>query len=178
MYEQFQDAIFKKVAEHLKERFPHRSLGLVHPNELIIQDLEFLKQHNKMKWDAGVKSRTLIDMVEKHPIKLVIYYRGEPVGYAFGGYNEELKSVEVHWMEKRNDAHEDLDHQMLGIVLDTYATYALFLDSQGMVSDKIAMVSPVEGAKAYYIESGFTFDSDYNRGASAMILNRVSNSVV
>ena len=173
MYEQFQDAVFKKVSEQLKLRFPHRSLELVHPNDLIIEDLKFLKQHNKMMWDAGLKSRFMIDLQEKHPIKLVIYYRGEPVGYAFGCYNEELSAAEVHWMEKRNDAHEDLDHQMLGIVLDTFSTYALFLDAQGLKCDTIAMVSPVEGAKAHYLEGGFTFDANYKRGASAMIIRRV-----
>ena len=176
MYEQFQDAVFKKVAEHLKLRFPHRSLELVHPNDLIIEDLIFLKQHNKMMWDAGLKSRVMIDMQEKHPIKLVVYYRGEPVGYAFGCYNDELSSAEVHWMEKRNDAHEDLDHQMLGIVLDAFSTYALFLDAQGIKCDTIAMVSPVEGAKAHYLEGGFTFVANYNRGASAMVIQRVSKS--
>ncbi len=175
MFASFQKAVFKKVAEQLKLRFPHRSLELVYPDDLILQDLDFLKTNNKLLWNAGIKSRIFTDLNESHPIKLVVYYRGEPIGYAFGGFNQELQSVEVGWMEKRNDAHEDLDHQMLGIVLDAYSAYALFLNAQGHQVNTIAMVSPVEGAKRYYLESNFAFDGNYKNGASAMILTRATN---
>lgn len=178
MFASFQSAVFKKVGEHLKQRFPHRSLELVYPDDLIIDDLDFLKTHNKLMWNAGIKSRLFTDLNEEHPIKLVVYYRGSPVGYAFGGFNKDKKAVEIGWMEKRNDAHEDLDHQMLGIVLDSYAAYALFLNAQGHDINQIVLVSPVEGAKRYYLESNFTYVADYNHGASAMILSMLSKDVV
>jgi len=174
MVQAFQTAIFKSVAEQLKERFPHKSLGLVFADELVLKDMEFLKTHNKLRWDPGLKSRTFIDMMEKHPIKLVVYYRGEPIGFAFGCYSQEKQAVHICWMEKRNDAHEDLDHQMLGIVLDCFSAYAQFLQRKGETIGTIALISPVEGAIRYYTDSGFEYVADYDHGASAMILkNRI-----
>lgn len=170
MFKAFQTAVFKKVAEQLKDRFPHRSLELVYADELVLKDMEFLKTYNKLRWDPGLKSRVFIDMMEEHPIKLVVYYRGEPIGFAFGCFCKDMKAVHICWMEKRNDAHEDLDHQMLGIVLDCFAAYAQFLKRQGETITTIALVSPVEGAKRYYTDSGFEFVSDYDRGGSAMVL--------
>lgn len=174
MFKAFQTAVFKKVADQLKERFPHRSLELEYADELILNDMEFLKTHNKLRWDPSLKSRVFMDLLEEHPIKLVVYYRGEPIGYAFGCYCQELSAVHICWMEKRNDAHADLDHQMLGIVLDCYATYAQFLQRQGYIATTIALVSPVEGAKRYYLDSGFIYVEDYHRGASAMVLRNQS----
>lgn len=166
----FQTAVFKHVADRLKERFPHKSLELVYADELILKDMEFLKTNNKLRWDPGLKSRVFIDMMEEHPIKLVVYYRGEPIGFAFGCYYKPKQAVHICWMEKRNDAHEDLDHQMLGIVLDCFAAYAQFLQRQGEPIGTIALVSPVEGALRYYTDSGFEYVADYDRGGSAMVL--------
>lgn len=176
MFQAFQTAVFKNVAEQLKGRFPHKSLELVYADELILKDMEFLKNNNKLRWDPGLKSRFFIDMMEEHPIKLVVYYRGEPIGFAFGCYCKPKQAVHICWMEKRNDAHEDLDHQMLGIVLDCFAAYAQFLlKVQVETINTIALVSPVEGALRYYTDSGFEYVSDYDRGASAMILrNRLT----
>lgn len=170
MFQAFQTAVFTSVAEHLKGRFPHRSLELVYADELILKDMEFLKSNNKLRWDPGIKSRVFIDMIEEHPIKLVVYYRGEPIGFAFGCYSKQKQAVHICWMEKRNDAHEDLDHQMLGIVLDCFTAYALLLKRQGETIDIIALVSPVEGVKRYYTDSGFEYVDDYDHGGSAMIL--------
>ncbi|MFS7881917.1 hypothetical protein ACEPPC_07895 [Cronobacter malonaticus] len=172
MFQAFQTAVFKSVAEHLKGRFPHKSLELVYADELILKDMEFLKNNNKLRWDPGLKSRVFMDMMEEHPIKLVVYYRGEPIGFAFGCYCKQKNAVHICWMEKRNDAHEDLDHQMLGIVLDCFSAYALFLKKQDMAIDTIALVSPVEGAMRYYTDSGFQYISDYYQGASAMVLQK------
>ena len=170
MFDAFQMAVFGKVADHLKDRFPHKSLRLVYAEKLIIDDLDFLKQHNKLIWQPSTKANVLIGMVEEHPVKLVIYYRGSPVGYAFGCYCSETQALKVCWMEKRNDAHEDLEHQMLGIVLDAYAAYAQFLQRRGTLVGTIAFMSPLEGAKQYYLDSGFTYIPDFDRGSSAMIL--------
>lgn len=170
MLQAFQTAVFKQVAEQLKGRFPHRSLELVYADELVLKDMEFLKTSNKLRWDPGLKSRVFMDMMEEHPIKLVVYYRGEPIGFAFGCFNKHMQAVHICWMEKRNDAHEDLDHQMLGIVLDSFSAYALFLQKRGETISTIALVSPVEGAIRYYTDSGFEYISDYEHGGSAMIL--------
>lgn len=176
MFKAFQKAVFQNVAEQLKDRFPHRSLRLAYAEELIIEDFEFLKTNNKLRWDPSLKSHFFIDMMEVHPIKLAIYYRGEPVGYAFGCYCEEKQAVHICWMEKRNDAHEDLDHQMLGIVLDSYASYAQFLQLQGYKATTIALVSPVEGAKRYYLDSNFEYIEDYQYGGGAMVLRNQFNA--
>ena len=173
MFQAFQTAVFKNVAEYFKGRFPHKSLGLVYADELVLKDMEFLKANNKLRWDPGLKSRVFMDMMEEHPIKLVVYYRGEPIGFAFGCYCKPKNAVHICWMEKRNDAHEDLDHQMLGIVLDCFSAYARFLNLQGESIDSIALVSPVDGAIRYYTESGFEYIADYERGGCAMVLRSV-----
>lgn len=170
MFDAFQTAIFGKVADKLKERFPHKSLRLAYADALIIEDLDFLKKHNKLIWEPSLKARVLIDMVEEHPVKLVIYYRGSPVGYAFGCYCSDTQSLKVCWMEKRNDAHEDLDHQMLGIVLDAYAAYGQFLQRRGTTVSLIAFMSPIEGSKRYYSDSGFEYIDDFHSGSPAMVL--------
>jgi len=170
MSKELQSIIFAEVAKNLKDRFPHKSLSLVHPDQLVFEDLQFLTENKKLIWAPSLKVLPGWDFDSGHPIRVVIYYRAEPIGYAFGGYNEALSSVEIHWMEKRNDAHEDLKHQMLGIALDTYSAYAKFLRSQGLPVTQIALVGPVEGVRRYYQESNFTYVGSYNGSQCAMIL--------
>lgn len=170
MFEAFQTAIFDSVAEQLRDRFPHKSLSIVVPSALIYEDLELLRKTGRIKWDPFLKTQPFFELDNVHPIRLVVYYRGNPVGYAFGGYRKSHSAVEICWMEKRNDAHEDLDHQMLGIALDAYSAYAIFLRAQEHKVDKIALVNPIEGVRRYYQDSNFKYVDSYNGAVSAMIL--------
>lgn len=170
MSKDLQGVIFSEVAKALKERFPHKSLSLVYPDSLVFEDLQFLTDNGKLRWAPNFKASPAWDFDNGHPIRVVAYYRGEPIGYALGGYNEICSAVEIHWMEKRVDAHEDLDYQMLGIALDAYSAYAVHLRSQGQQVSKLALVGPVEGVRRYYQESNFTFVDSYYKGQCAMIL--------
>lgn len=170
MFKAFQTAVFKHVAEQIRSRFPHRSLELVYADKLILQDMETLRDSRKLRWDPSLKSDVFLDMIEQHPVKLVIYYRGQPIGYAFGCYCEKTTSMHICWMEKRNDAHNDFDHQMLGVVLESYASYARFLQKRGFDVKEIALISPIDGVRRYYTDCGFTFVSGYYGGADAMVL--------
>lgn len=55
MFQAFQTAVFKNVAEYLKGRFPHKSLGLVYADELVLKDMEFLKANNKLRMGSRTK---------------------------------------------------------------------------------------------------------------------------
>ncbi|WP_099073847.1 MULTISPECIES: hypothetical protein [Proteus] len=164
-----QEFIFDNVAKMLRDKYPHKSLRIEYPSDLIIEDLDTLQKEGKLKWKASVKSGTLLNIEQEHPIKLVVYYRGEPVGYAFGGYKKKLESLEISWIEKRVDAHADLDHQMLGLTIDSYAAYGMMLRKNGLPVKQLAIVSPVEDAKRYYKECGFDYTASYDGYTEAMI---------
>ncbi|WP_387692914.1 hypothetical protein [Photorhabdus sp. RM71S] len=170
MFEDYQSAVFKSVQDRLKSKYPEPSLKLEYPSEQALQDLDAVKSSGYFTWVPSLKSTVFTSYSYDHPIKLVVYYRGQPVGYAFGGYNDQCSSVEISWMEKRKDAHADLKNQMLGLALDSYSAYGIFLKKIGYSVDKLAIVSPLEGVKKYYLESGFRYDEDYNRGTPAMVL--------
>lgn len=167
---QIQSAVFSAVAERTKMRFPHQSLRLEVPDQLILEDLDFLKENKKIKWHASLKTFPVMNVDNDHPVRVVMYYRGNPVGYAFGGVCERRRSLEIHWMEKRNDAHEDLCHQFLGVVLDAYGAYAAYLISQGVDINRFAFVSPIEGSLRYYTDSGLTYDAAYDGSTAAMTM--------
>ncbi|WP_038203993.1 hypothetical protein [Xenorhabdus bovienii] len=170
MFENYQSVVFKAVQVRLQSKYPDPSLKLEYPKEQAFLDLDAVKNSGHFTWVPSLKSAVLINLTYDHPIKLVVYYRGQPVGYAFGGYNDQCSSVEISWMEKRKDAHVDLKNQMLGLAFDSYSAYAIFLKKNGYSVDKLAVVSPLEDVKKYYLDSGFRYDAGYNKGASAMIL--------
>lgn len=164
-----QGAVFDNVAKRLRNKYPHKSLNIAYPSDLVIEDLDTLQGLGKLKWKASTKSGIMLTIEQQHPIKLVVYYRGAPVGYAFGGYKEKLESLEISWIEKRNDAHTDLDHQMLGLTIDSYAAYGMMLRKEGMPVKQIALVSPVEDVKRYYKDCGFKYTTSYDGHTEAMI---------
>ncbi len=174
MFEAFQDAVFNQVAKEIKHRFPDDSLTLTYATEQIIEDFTELSKRHKLVWDPWLKSQPFFSSDHKHHIKLAVYYRKVPVGYAFGNFSEDRCAVEICWMEKRIDADPDLDKQMLPIALSAYSAYALLLRARGYVVDKIAMVSPRDVVIPYYkAHTNFRYISDYDRGACAMVLDIV-----
>lgn len=168
-----QSEIFKAFADVVTYQYPDTSLCMVYADEPVLQDLEFLRENKKIKWDPSLKAMPFFDLDNEHPIRLVIYYRKEPIGYAFGGYRSSHKAVEVSWMEKRKDAHPDLDHQMLKLVMGAYATYATHLSRNGNEVDKLALVGPIDGVKQYYLDTGFVYNATYNGAIPAMVAKLV-----
>ncbi|PHM63543.1 hypothetical protein [Xenorhabdus ishibashii] len=173
MSKDYQSVVFKAVQDRLKSKYPDPSLKLEYPTEQALQELDSVKNSGNFTWFPSLKGNVFTDssyLQPDHPIKLVVYYKGQVIGYAFGGYKEKCSSVEIAWMEKRKDAHGDLKNQMLGLALDSYSTYGIFLKEFGYSVDKVAIVSPLEDVKKYYLESGFRYDEDYDNGTPAMIL--------
>ncbi|MEM8170526.1 hypothetical protein Q4R15_11755 [Morganella morganii] len=164
-----QDVIFGMVAKKLQCRYPDKSLSITYPSPLVIDDLDTLQEQGKLSWKASIKSGIMLTIDQVHPVKLVVYYRNVPVGYAFGGYKEHLETLEISWLEKRKDAHPDLNYQMLGLTLDSYAAYAAFLIKKGKPVKQIALVSPVEDVKPYYKKQGFKYTETYDGYTEAMI---------
>ncbi|MBV0841535.1 hypothetical protein [Serratia liquefaciens] len=173
MSKDVQSEIFKAYASAVSYQYPDDSLQMVYAETPVLQDLDFLRDNKKIRWDPSLKSLPFFDTDNEHPIRLVIYYRKDPVGYAFGGYRKSHKAVEVTWMEKRIDAHPDLDHQMLKLVVGAYATYATYLNNNGSEVDKLALVGPIEGVKQFYLDSGFVYNATYNGALAAMIADLV-----
>lgn len=160
-----QSLTFSSVAKELSSKYPDNSLRLVTPknnSDLIMDDLRFLKQRDKLAYDAEIKmGLNQYDGNNEHPVRLVVYYRGNPVGFAFGCVSEDQRFLEISWMEKRNDAHEDLDHQFLGIVLNAYTAYAATLSVLDIHVHSLALIAPVPGARKYYEKCGFIYTSRY-----------------
>ncbi|VEJ54613.1 hypothetical protein [Pragia fontium] len=171
-YLQIQSIAFAHAAKQLKGRYPHQTLQLVVPkafdDPIIIDDLMFLKNKGVLRYDPGLKVFPF-ELDYDHPVRLVMYYRGSPIGFAFGNVNYELNSIEILWMEKRNDAHEDLDYQFLSIVIDAYLAYAKVIGTMGIEVGQLALVGPIDGVIGYYQQSGFTFVSNYYKQCSAMV---------
>lgn len=169
MEQQFLEAqslTFSSVAKKLSSKYLHNSLQLVTPknnSDPIMDDLRFLKQHERLAFDADIKmglNRYVGN--NEHPVRLVVYYRGNPVGFAFGCVSKDQQFLEISWMEKRNDAHKDLDHQFLGIVLNAYTAYAATLS---VVLDihvhSLVLIAPVLGVREYYKDCGFIYTDKY-----------------
>ncbi|MCD1127167.1 hypothetical protein LPW36_14385 [Jinshanibacter sp. LJY008] len=169
---QIQEVTFSAVAGRLKVKYPHQSLRIVVPKDfhdpIITDDLQCLKDRGVLQFNPGLKIFPM-EIGCDHPVRLVIYYRELPIGFAFGNVNYSNQTIEILWMEKRNDAHEDLDHQFLGIVLDAYLTYVAVLLSTGIKINKFALVGPIHGVIAYYTQSGFAYEQNYLRQCDAMV---------
>ncbi|WP_025903240.1 hypothetical protein [Tatumella sp. UCD-D_suzukii] len=168
--EQFQEGVFLELAKKITLRLPENSLRLTPPNPLINEEFRALKQQGLLMWDASEKFFIRCDLAESHPIKLIVYYRKQPIGYAMGGYNTATNTVEISWLEKRRDAHRDLDRQFLPIVLESFTGYALALRLRGITPTSIALTNPLQNRISYYSKSGFSFKTDYHKGMPAMIL--------
>lgn len=93
------------------------------------------------------------------------------VGYVFGGYNDSRQALEVHYMEKVRDSHEDLNRQFLPLVVEVLAAYACFIKQQGLDVDRIALVNPVSNRQQYYVDSGFELHGNYDGYCHAMVLS-------
>lgn len=174
MLEAFQEAAFNQVAEQLKQKYPDNTLVLTYADTPVIDDFMVLNKAGKLRWDPWLKNQPFFQPDHKHPIKLAIYYRRTPLGYAFGNFSDERQSLEICWMEKRRDAHEDMDHQMLPIALTCFSAYGMLLRAQGYIVNKIAMVSPIEDVRPYYHEHGrFRYIPDYDGTICAMVLDEL-----
>ncbi|HHW7209459.1 TPA: hypothetical protein ACU15Y_002553 [Escherichia coli] len=174
MFKAFQEAAFKQVAEGIRHKFPDNSLVLTYADTPVIDDFVALNRLGKLRWDPWLKNQPFFQEGQEHPIKLAVYYKKLPLGYAFGNYRKEKASLEICWMEKRKDADADMDHQLLPVALSCFSAYGLLIRAQGNVVDKIAMVSPVEDVRKYYYQHAkFRFISEYDGSICAMVLDEL-----
>lgn len=174
MLQAFQEAAFNQVALQIKQKYPDNTLVLTYADVPVIDDFMTLNRLGKLRWDPWLKNQPFFQPDHRHPIKLAIYYRRAPLGYAFGNFSEERQSLEICWMEKRSDAHEDMDYQMLPIALTCFSAYGMLLRQQGYVVNKIAMVSPIEDVRPYYTQhGGFRYIPDYDGTICAMVLDEL-----
>ncbi|POV64341.1 hypothetical protein C3404_09515 [Citrobacter freundii complex sp. CFNIH11] len=174
MLEAFQEAAFNQVAEEIKHKYPDNTLVLTYAHSPVIEDFMILNRAGKLKWDPWLKNQPFFQPEHTHPIRLVVYYRRTPLGYAFGNFSAERQSLEICWIEKRLDAHADMDEQMLPIALTCFSAYGMLLRKQGHEINKIAMVSPTEDVRAYYYKHAkFRYIPDYDGAICAMVLDEL-----
>ncbi|MFV9350549.1 hypothetical protein ABQ428_24235 [Citrobacter freundii] len=138
MLEAFQEAAFNQVAEEIKHKYPDNTLVLTYAHSPVIEDFMILNRAGKLKWDPWLKNQPFFQPEHTHPIRLAVYYRRTPLGYAFGNFSAERQSLEICWIEKRLDAHADMDEQMLPIALTCFSAYGMLLRKQGHEINKIA----------------------------------------
>ncbi len=145
-------------------------------DKLALKDIEELKGRGLLFWDLSFKLMPFMDSVSncKHQLLTVVYY-GDGVigrycaGYALGCVNEERKSVELNFIEKRKDASVDLNHTFFPAIYEAWTTYVYALiDLFGYEIDKFVLVGPVPGVRKYYTDAGFTAVDDYF-GSEVMI---------
>lgn len=177
MYELVQTLVFKKAAIAIAERLPEKNLYLEVPTEPVLSDLDEMNQLGLLTWIPRMVLPPFVTYEYHHPVRFVVYYSGKLVGYVFGGYHQERCVLEVHYLEKRRDAHVDLGKKFLPIAVETLAAYALFLKSEGLKVDNIAFVNPVSGLSKYYEDSGFSYVHNYDGFFSAMVFSRLNQGL-
>lgn len=176
--EEIQEQIFSNVSLKISERLPKNITLTATPNERVLSDLNDLKDQGLIIWDFAMKAApwgTPVSNLE-HMIKCIAYY-GDAVdgyycvGYAIGCVDVKNRTMEINFIEKRNDASEDLKDQFLPVIFDAFMAYKSFLNEFDPDSfiDKVALVGPVPGVRKYYVEHGFEYISDYSYGIDAMI---------
>lgn len=172
------DYLFKSIAENLSAKLPDSSLQIANAEGLVLDDLNQLQERNVIKFQAFIKAFPACFPIDcEHPFRVVFYYRKLPVGYVYGGVSHQRQAAELHLLEKRSDAHSDLDHQFLTLAIDFAATYTLYICKQQSMApyDKIALIGPVEGVLPYYKSCGFTIEANYVNNQSAMVSQRCSS---
>ncbi len=168
-----QDLVFSLSANSIGKQHSLKTLKLAAPlnmNDEMIKDLCFLRDQGLLKYDASLKIFPM-EIDSPHPVRLVVYYTGKPMGYAFGNMDIVNGTVEITWIEKRKDAHPDLDCQFLAIAVGSYLAYAATLRrSLGVPFKQIALIGAVEGARKYYERCGFRSVSNYQGRGEAMVI--------
>ncbi|HHR6502547.1 TPA: hypothetical protein ACS8CD_003107 [Providencia alcalifaciens] len=169
-----QDIVFSLSANSISKQLPLKTLKLAAPlsmNDEMIKDLCFLRDKGLLKYDASLKIFPM-EIESPHPVRLVVYYGGKPVGYAFGNMDFTNGTIEITWIEKRKDASSDLDCQFLAIAVSAYLAYAATLRSSlGVTFKQIALIGAVEGARSYYERCGFRSVSYYQGRGEAMVIS-------
>lgn len=170
-FEIVQPTLFKAAAEQLRARLPDPSLFIEVPTQPILGDLDELNRLGKIIWVPRMVIPPYCDYDYHHPVRFVVYYRTKMLGYVFGGYNENRQALEVHYMEKVRDAHEDFLKKFLPLVIEVLAAYACFIKQQGLGVDRIALVNPTSNRQDYYAGSGFELHGNYDGFCHAMVLS-------
>jgi len=150
-------------------------------SESTFLDLEELKNKGLLVWDFKMKSSSWSSVVSnpKHAINCVAYYGDAEtgyycLGYAIGCISEDQTLVEINFIEKRKDASAELDGKFLPVIIDAFASYALYLnkETEANISDFV-LVGPLPGVKAYYQKAGFINVENYYKGADGMLMKLI-----
>ncbi|PMN12583.1 hypothetical protein [Vibrio lentus] len=173
--EQLQSRAFHEASAKFNELLPSDiCIGI--GDELALADIEVLKEKGLLFWDLAFKLQPFMECISNsnHKILTVVYY-GDGVigrycaGYALGSINEERKTIELNYIEKRADASEDLRCMFLPAIYEAWVSYAYTLiDLYGYDIERFVLVGPVPGVRRYYLESGFTEVLDFF-GSEAMV---------
>jgi len=170
-FELIHPTIFNAVAKQLGTKLPDPSIKIEVPTSLIMSDLDEFNRLGKIKWVPRMMIPPYCDYEYHHPVRFVVYYCTKMVGYVFGGYNEIKKALEVHYMEKVDGCHADLNRKFLPIAVEVLSTYACFLKQQGLAVDRMALVNSVSNKQSYYHNSGFELHANYDGFCHAMVLS-------
>jgi hypothetical protein len=173
--EEVQQNLFSISAIQSSKKLP-QTITLSAGDDQSMLDIDELKQKGKVCWDLVLKSKTWKQAVSnvEHMIKCVVYYGSGVdgyycVGYALGCVNSEGTAIELNYIEKRNDASDDLKCNFLNIIVEAWLLYGLYLNQSGAANiNKFALIGPLPGLRRYYHEQGFEWFEDYC-GTSAMV---------
>lgn len=129
--QQVQYLIFDRASQNISKRLPKTISFSNDINEQARTDIEKLKEERKIDWDFIFKlDSPFMEWVsnQQHPITAVIYYGEESerfcIGYMLGSVNFDKAAIELNYIAKRHDAHNDLKYQFFPSTLEILFTYA------------------------------------------------------
>lgn len=176
--EKIQGAIFSASSHRSSQMLPKEVSLMAVPSKDAEDDLQNLYERKLLGWDFNMKASPIFGFVgnPEHMIKCVVYYACEDhrykcIGYAVGSINEERGSVEIDYIEKRKDAPDDLRSKFLPIIVDAYASYALYLNKsiEGLQINEFAFINPLIDKFTFYQERGFEIVGNYSGGCAAAV---------
>jgi hypothetical protein len=175
---ELQHCVFVEVAKRLNERnqMPLKvTLGPM--NETSQRDIDELKEKQLIGWDLSMKAHPLYPAVSnsEHVVTCIAYYGDAEkgyccVGFALGSVNTQKQSIEIDFIEKRNDEFSDLNGKFLPLMVEAFTGYANILNqSYNFNINKFSLMNPVDNVLDYYNKLGFKIEEGYDSSAVAMV---------
>ena len=162
--------VFEQVGKEISTKLPKDINFTNNINEQTIQDLEKLNSEGKLGWNLPFKLAPFMNSISnyEHPVYSVIYYGDKQEGYSCIGFflgcvNEEKNAIELNYIEKRNDAHDDLRHCFFASTNELLIAYASWLNLHEFNINTIALIDTLEYIKPHYQKYGYKIDKTYTQ---------------
>lgn len=176
--EKVQAGIFSASSHKSSQSLSKQISLMAVPSKQAEDDLQELYEKQLLGWDFNMKVCPVFGFIcnPAHVVKCVAYYGDEEngykcIGYAIGSINEERGSIEIDYIEKRKDSPDELRSKFLPIVVDAYASYALYLNRkiENLQINEFAFINPVEDKLTFYQKRGFEIIKNYSGDCVAAV---------